>query len=75
MITLYTKPGCPACAGTERALDRLGIEHVVIDITADPQALACVHSLGYSSAPVVVAGDQSWCGFRPDRISALKGIS
>ena len=30
-------------------------------------------SLGYLQAPVVVAGDTHWSGFRPDRIKALAG--
>jgi glutaredoxin-like protein NrdH len=28
-------------------------------------------SLGYLQAPVVVAGNEHWSGFRPDRIKAL----
>lgn len=28
-------------------------------------------SLGYLQAPVVVAGDDHWAGFRPDRIKNL----
>ena len=30
-----------------------------------------VTSLGYRQAPVVVAGDSHWAGFRPDMIGAL----
>jgi glutaredoxin-like protein NrdH len=30
-----------------------------------------VRGLGYLQAPVVVAGDTHWSGFRPDQISAL----
>jgi glutaredoxin-like protein NrdH len=28
-------------------------------------------ALGYLQAPVVIAGDEHWAGFRPDRIKAL----
>jgi glutaredoxin-like protein NrdH len=28
-------------------------------------------ALGYLQAPVVVAGNEHWSGFRPDRIKAL----
>ena len=30
-------------------------------------------ALGYLQAPVVVAGNVHWSGFRPDRIKALGG--
>jgi glutaredoxin-like protein NrdH len=30
-----------------------------------------VRGLGYLQAPVVVAGDTHWSGFRPDQISAV----
>ena len=29
-------------------------------------------ALGYLQAPVVVAGNDHWSGFRPDRIKALR---
>ena len=32
-----------------------------------------VMALGYLQAPVVVAGNEHWSGFRPDRIKALAG--
>lgn len=28
-------------------------------------------ALGYLQAPVIVAGDEHWSGFRPDRIKTL----
>jgi glutaredoxin-like protein NrdH len=30
-------------------------------------------ALGYLQAPVVVAGNEHWSGFRPDRIKGLSG--
>ncbi len=30
-----------------------------------------VRGLGYLQAPVVIAGDEHWSGFRPDQINAL----
>jgi glutaredoxin-like protein NrdH len=30
-------------------------------------------ALGYLQAPVVVAGNDHWSGFRPDRIKVLSG--
>jgi len=70
-VTLYSKPACPACTGTERYLDKHHIAHDTVDLSTHPEAMAMVQSLGYSSAPVVIAGDQHWSGLRPDRIAAL----
>lgn len=70
-VVVYTKPGCVQCDATYRDLDRKGVAFTAVDVTADAEALAVVQELGYLQAPVVVAGDQHWSGFRPDRITAL----
>lgn len=70
-ITVYTKPACVQCNATYRALDKAGIEYDVIDITENAQARDYVMSLGYLQAPVVVAGENHWSGFRPDEIKKL----
>ncbi|MCW2093089.1 UNVERIFIED_ORG: glutaredoxin-like protein NrdH [Rhodococcus erythropolis] len=59
------------CNATYRALDQAGIEYDVIDITENAQARDYVMSLGYLQAPVVVAGDVHFSGFRPDEIKKL----
>lgn len=48
-----------------------GIAYEKVDITVDPEARDYVIALGYLQAPVVVAGDDHWSGFRPDRIKGL----
>ncbi|MBD8080108.1 glutaredoxin-like protein NrdH [Cellulosimicrobium arenosum] len=70
-VTVYSKPSCVQCEATYRALDKKGVEYTVVDISEDAEALAMVRELGYLQAPVVVAGDEHWSGFRPDQISAL----
>ncbi|MCW2092988.1 UNVERIFIED_ORG: glutaredoxin-like protein NrdH [Rhodococcus erythropolis] len=70
-ITVYTKPACVQCNATYRALGKAGIEYDVIDITENAQARDYVMSLGYLQAPVVVAGDVHFSGFRPDEIKKL----
>jgi len=70
-ITVYTKPACVQCNATYRALDKAGIEYAGVDITEDPEARDYVMALGYLQAPVIVAGDEHWSGFRPDRIKTL----
>lgn len=70
-VTVYSKPACVQCDATYRALDRKGVEYSVVDITQDADALQMVRDLGYLQAPVVMAGDEHWSGFRPDKIMAL----
>lgn len=72
MVTVYSKPACVQCTATKKALDRLGVEYNVIDISQDDDARQLILDLKYTSVPVVVAGDQHWSGFRPDLLSELK---
>jgi glutaredoxin-like protein NrdH len=71
-VTLYTKPACVQCTATRKALDKSGVEYNVVDISEDPAARGYVMSLGYLQAPVVIAGEQHWSGFRPDAIKSLR---
>lgn len=70
-VTVYAKPACVQCTMTYKALDRHGIAYDVVDISTVPEARDYVMALGYLQAPVVVAGDDHWSGFRPDRITVL----
>ena len=70
-VTVYTKPACVQCTATCTALDRQSVAFQVVDISADAEAGDYVMAMGYLQAPVVVAGDAHWSGFRPDRIKAL----
>ena len=74
-ITVYTKPACVQCNATYKALDKLGLPYELVDISEVPEARDYVMSLGYLQAPVVVAGEDHWSGFRPDRIKALAAQS
>lgn len=70
VVRVYEKPQCGQCVQTKRVLEREGIKFEVEDLM-DPMNLAAVKALGHMSAPVVVAGGESWSGFRPDRIQEL----
>lgn len=70
-VTVYTKPACVQCIATFKALDKQKITYEKVDISVDSAARDYVMALGYLQAPVVVAGDDHWAGFRPDRIKAL----
>ncbi|TPG64324.1 glutaredoxin-like protein NrdH [Ewingella americana] len=73
-IIIYSKPDCVQCNATYRALDKHGIAYEVIDLTKDAVALGQVRAMGYQQVPVIVAGDDHWSGFRPDKISALRQL-
>lgn len=75
-VTVYTTgPGCMACTQTKRHLTRRGITFTETPIDSDPDIAEAVAELGYTMAPIVCAatrdGEQSWDGYRPDRIDAL----
>lgn len=75
MITVYVKPACVQCNATYKALDKQGVAYDIVDITENAEARDRVMALGYLQAPVVIAGDEHWSGFRPDRIKRLAGTS
>ncbi|WP_405177624.1 glutaredoxin-like protein NrdH [Nocardia sp. NBC_01377] len=74
-VTVYTKPACVQCNATYKALDKVGVEYEVIDISVNDEARDYVMALGYLQAPVVVAGEDHWSGFRPDRIKSLATVA
>ncbi len=74
-ITVYSKPMCVQCDATKRAFTKAGVAFDVVDITEDADALARVKALGYVQAPVVIAGDDHWSGFRPDKVKAIAAMT
>lgn len=71
MVTVYSKPSCVQCTATYRKLDENGVEYRVVDISQEADAFAHVKSLGYLQAPVVIAGEDHWSGFDPNKLDAL----
>ena len=70
-ITVYTTPNCVQCNSTKRYLDRHNVPYETVDLSQDEQALAMVRELGHTVAPVVIAGDKHWSGFRLDQIKNI----
>ncbi|WP_062524943.1 glutaredoxin-like protein NrdH [Demequina rhizosphaerae] len=70
-ISVYSKPSCVQCTATKKALERAELEFEIFDVTEDRDAYDTVMKLGYLQAPVVIAGEEHWSGFQPDRIAAL----
>jgi glutaredoxin-like protein NrdH len=73
-VTVYTKSGCSACRATAIYLRRHGIEFTEIDLDNDDGARAEIARMGYTSAPVVVAGEVHWSGFREERLRGLGAL-
>ena len=70
-VTVYTLPACVQCETTKRMLSRSNIEYSEVDLSQDSEAYEMVKALGYTAAPVVVAGDDHWSGFRPEKLETL----
>jgi glutaredoxin-like protein NrdH len=73
-ITVYTKYGCPQCDMTKRVLTSEGIEFETINVEDNEKAFTYIkEDLGLSSMPVViVAGQEPFTGFKPDKLQELK---
>lgn len=70
-VIVYSNPNCQACEQTKRFLTVKGIEFEAKMIQDSPEVFALIDEKGYASAPVVVVGDDSWAGFRLDKLNTL----
>jgi len=70
-VIVYSNPNCQACEQTKRFLTVKGIEFEAKMIQDSPEIFALIDEKGYASAPVVVVGDDSWSGFRLDKLNTL----
>lgn len=71
-VTVYSKPGCAPCRMTKMHLNKAGVDFTEIDLSQDTEALDKISSMGYQAAPVVTVGDEdSWSGFRMDKIKQI----
>lgn len=71
MVTVYSNPNCTACEQTKRFLTVKGIVFESKMISESPEIFPLIEEKGYASAPIVVVGDDSWSGFRLERLSTL----
>ena len=70
-VTVYTTPACVQCAQTKKMMDRLGIHYDSIDLSQHPEQLEQFRQDGMTQAPIVIAGDTRWTGFRLEKIKSL----
>lgn len=71
MVTVYSNPNCTQCEQTKKYLTLKNIEFEAKMIQDSPEVFPLIEEKGYRSAPVVVNGEDSWSGFRLDKLSAL----
>lgn len=74
-ITIYTRNDCVQCHATKRAMESRGVEFEMVNIDLDPEAADTLREQGFRQLPVVIAGETSWSGFRPDMINRLLSAS
>lgn len=70
-VTIFTTPACVQCQQTKRVMDKLGINYDSIDLTQHPEQLEQFQKDGLTQAPIVIAGDARWTGFRLEKIKSL----
>ena len=67
MIKIYTTPDCQQCEQTKKFFNARNVPFETIDLSKDDEAMTMVKALGYSSAPVVIAGEKHWSGYQIGR--------
>lgn len=70
-IIIYTRNNCVQCHATRRAMESRGVVFEMVNIDQVPDAADTLRAQGFRQLPVVVAGETSWSGFRPDMINRL----
>ncbi|MFU9138906.1 glutaredoxin-like protein NrdH [Erwinia tasmaniensis] len=71
-IIIYTKNNCVQCNATKNAMDKQGITYQLVNLDHEPEAVETLKAMGYRQVPVVMAEQDHWSGFRPDKILALR---
>lgn len=70
-ITIYTRNDCVQCHATKRAMESRGLAFEMVNVDHVPEAADELRAMGFRQLPVVVAGETTWSGFRPDMINRL----
>jgi glutaredoxin-like protein NrdH len=70
-VTIYSNPNCVQCEQTKRYLTNNGVPFESKMIQDSPEIMPLIEEKGYKAAPVVVAGNESWSGFKLERLAGL----
>lgn len=70
-ITIYSKNNCMQCKMTKKFLEQHGADFEEINIDEQQDKVAYVKGLGFTSAPVIEAGNVVFSGFQPAKLKDL----
>lgn len=73
-VIVYTNPNCVQCEMTKKYLDKEGIEYTVESLQAEENydKLVAFVEQGFKAAPIVVTDTETWSGYKPDKLGAIK---
>lgn len=72
---LYSSTGCPYCAKIKQDLTDWGVPFEERNVTDNPQFFNDLHEKGIFSTPVTFIDDQSFIGYRPNKMKDYLGVS
>lgn len=61
-VTVYTKPNCPHCKIVKAKFKKYNVPYQEINILQDADALELIKAHGFTAAPVVTDGFESFSG-------------
>lgn len=70
-ITLYTTPGCDACAQARKLLNERGLPFKEVSVTDDPQLQELKKVVGNTSVPALIVGSTVQRGYEPGLYNGL----
>ena len=70
-VNIYTKENCMPCRATVMKFGQLGIAFSQMSIESVPEKMQEFIERGYLTAPIVETEDETWSGFRPDKLNNL----
>src|ERR687883_1023970 len=57
-LRVYWRPGCSSCVKVKEFLTNLGVEYESVNVSARPEAMEELRSLGVRTVPVVARGKE-----------------
>lgn len=62
MVTVYSKPACPHCNIVKANFKKHNVPFTEVNIAEDAEALNLIKKQGFTAAPVVTDGEDSFSG-------------
>lgn len=70
-ITVFSKNNCMQCRMTKKFLEENKVDFIEINLDEQPEKIDYVKSLGFTSAPIIEAGDVVFSGFQPTKLKEI----